>query len=218
MIIVDCEQGDETWDKARAGIPTASGMNKIYTSGGKKSTQATDYRDTLLMEWLLGGPTEDFKNHWMERGNDLEDEARTFYEFQCNTDITTVGFCYADEERLHGASPDGLVGEEGLLEIKCPKANTHMRYILAGKAPTGYFVQMQGQMLVTGRKWVDFVSHFPGLEKPIIIRVERDERFLMGLSSALRTFIADMLVQRKKLIALGYHPLGGDNGKTDNTD
>lgn len=206
MITVDAPQGSEIWHAARAGIPTASNFNKILTAGGKPSRQAEAYCDTLLIEHLIGGPTETYSNSWMERGIELEAEARAFYEFQSDNEVRTVGFVYGDEERLYGASPDGLVGEDGLLEIKCPKASTHAGYIRSGKAPTDYYVQMQGQMLVTERKWTDFVSYFPGLERPFLVRVNRDDRFILTLSSALGTFIADMLKKRDELAAKGYSP------------
>ena len=208
MIILDCEQGTAEWHKARAGVVTASEMNKIYTSTGKASTQAGVYMRTLLMEHIIGGPTESHSNHWMDRGTDMEGEARDAYAFLTDAEVTQVGFVYSDERKLVGCSPDGLVGDDGMVELKCPKASTQIEYMeKPGKVPSSYAVQLQAQLMVTGRAWVDFSPYFPGVRSPVL-RVPRDDRFIMGLRAAVETFIAQMLERREGLRHLGYYPKG----------
>ena len=215
MIILDCIQQSDVWHKARAGVVTASEMNKIHTSTGKESKQAEVYMETLLMEWLKGGPVDSYTNKWMEQGKQFEQDALDTYAFEADAKVTPVGFVYSDERKLIGCSPDSLVGEEGLVEAKCPKASTQVHYYLrAGVVPTDYVVQIQGQMMVTTRKWCDFVSYFPGADT-LTIRVLRDDRFIMGLRAAIEAFLKTMLVKRKQLIKLGHSPRGEENGNSN---
>jgi len=201
MIILDALQGSEEWHRARAGIPTASEFSKIHTTQGKPSTSASTYMYKLLAEWWLEGPIETFTSEWMERGQILEDEARLYYVFETGRDVVQVGFCYFDEQRLYGASPDGLVGDDGGLEIKCPSPAVHMKYLLANKVPTEYVTQVQGNMLVTGRKWWDFLSYSPGLP-PLLYRMNRDDRFCMGLKAALHKFLVQLTEKQMSLSAM----------------
>ena len=96
-----------------------------------------------------------------------------------------------DDRKLFGASPDGLIGEDGLIEIKCPIASTMCGYLLENKLPTEYFPQIQGQLFITGRKWCDFVAYYPGL-RPLILRVVRDEVFIGKLASSLEIFCREL--------------------------
>ena len=209
-VILDCIQGEEVWLKARSGIPTASNFNKIYTGTGKASTQAGGYMNTLLGEFLVGGPVESFTTPWMIRGQEMEEEARAFYAFDKDVEVAQVGFIYSDERKVMGCSPDGTVGSEGLLELKNPKASTHVGYLLKPGVPSEYKAQVQGQLLVTGRAWCDFVSYYPGMD-PMTIRVARDERFIMGLKSAVDSFVAQLLEKREELRRMGHSPAkGGD--------
>lgn len=186
MKVVTAEQRTPEWYASRMGIPTASSFDKIITTKGELSTSRTKYLYKLVAEKLSGTVEESYTNPAMQHGIDTEDEARKVYELVTLTDVDQVGFCLSDCER-YGASPDGLVGDDGLLEIKCPKAETHIEYLLNGKLPTAYFQQVQGQLLVTGRKWCDFMSYYPNL-KPFIVRVERDEEFIKKLEQALIDF------------------------------
>jgi len=189
MKVVTAEQRTPEWYASRMGIPTASSFDKIITPKGELSTQRTKYLYKLVAEKLSGTVEETYINLAMQHGIDTEDEARKVYELVTLNDVEQVGFCLSDCER-YGASPDGLVGDDGLLEIKCPKAETHIEYLLNGKLPTAYFQQVQGQLLVTGRKWCDFMSYYPNL-KPFIVRVERDDEFLSKLEQALIDFDAE---------------------------
>lgn len=191
MIQLDIEQRTAEWYAARCGIPTASCFDKIVTSKGEPSKQALKYMYQLAAERITGAKEEGYSSPTMELACVREEEARQFYELVRDTPITKVGLCYPDETKRFGASPDGLVGEDGLVQIKCPLAATHIAYLLDGSLPTEYVVQVQGEMLVTGRKWNDFVSYFPGL-KPFIVRVERDKDLISKLGAALDSFCAEL--------------------------
>jgi putative phage-type endonuclease len=151
MIVLDIEQGTEEWQKARLGIPTASNFDKIVTTKGDLSKQSKKYLYTLASEQVTGVKEEGYTNGVMQRGNELEQEARDFYELTQSATIEKVGFVYSDESKSVGASPDGFVGEEGGIEIKCPLAHTHVGYLLGKKLPTEYIQQVQGNLFVTGR-------------------------------------------------------------------
>lgn len=192
MRIIDYVQGSDEWSGARAGIPTASSFDMIVTSKGDRSKSREKYLYALAGERLIGGVSgEKYSNAIMQRGIELEAEARQLYEIVTDQTVEQVGLCLSDGPIIYGASPDGLVGEDGLLEIKCPKLSTHVGYLLKGVAPIEYIQQIQGQMLVTGRKWCDFLSYYPGIS-PFIIRVERDDRFLMRLSAELQTLYVEL--------------------------
>ena len=188
MITLDCEQGSEEWLAVRMGVPSASNFRKLLPSNMKLSTQAPGYRHTLLAE-LLGVRAELYQNDAMKRGTELEPEARETYEFVTGATVEQVGFCLRDDGRI-GCSPDGLIGEDGGLEIKCPMAHTHVAYLLRGECPHDYYPQVQGAMYVCGpgRQWWDFMSYYPGLP-PMIVRVERDDEYISALKDALYVFL-----------------------------
>lgn len=189
MKIIDCVQGSPEWFACRAGIPSASNFDMIVTSKGEPSKQAQKYMYRLAGERITGMPEETYQNSAMQRGVELEAEARMFYEMTYDCKVEQVGFCVADGG--WGCSPDGLVNGDGLIEIKCPQIATHVGYLLDGKVPTDYFQQTQGQLLVTGRKWLDFISYYPAM-KPLIVRVERDEVFIKKLQSELEKFVIEL--------------------------
>ncbi len=195
MKIIDCIQGNPNWHAARCGIPTASNFDKIITTKGEPSKQRIKYLYQLAGEAITGIAEETYKNGNMERGIEMEDEARQLYALISGNKVDPVGFCLSDG---YGASPDGLVGEEGLLEIKCPTIAVHVSYLLDGSLPMDYFLQTQGQLLVTERKWLDFASYYPGL-KPLIVRVKRDEKFLKVLRVELELFVRELTEVIKKI-------------------
>jgi len=190
MKILEMEQRSPEWFKARCGIPSASSFDKIITTTGKQSTQRKKYMLQLAGEVLSGSQEESYQNAAMLRGIELESEARSFYELTTGQSVKEVGCCIEDNN-LYLASPDGLVGEDGLIEIKCPIMSTHVGYLLENELPSEYFQQVQGQLLVTGRKWVDFISYYPGI-KPLLIRVKRDAGFISELISELRLFCKEL--------------------------
>ena len=187
MITVDVAQGTPEWMAARCGIPSASNFDKIVTMKGEPSKQAQKYMWQLASERVTGKVEESYQNGNMQRGIEMEAEARNLFEMLHDVKIEQVGVCYPDKAKLCAASPDGLVGKDGLIEIKCPLSYTHVGYLLDGTLPSDYFQQTQGQLFVTGRKWVDFCSYYPGL-KPLIVRVVRDEPFIKKLAVEIEVF------------------------------
>ena len=198
MYTLDVEQLSEEWFAARCGIPTGSNFDKIVTSRGAPSTQSKQYMYKLAGETIIGIKEETYQNAAMQRGIEIEPEARGLYELMNDVEVDLVGLCYPDEHRDFSCSPDGLVGEEGGLEIKCPLIHTHVEYLLNGKLPTKYVQQVQGSMLISGRKWWDFMSYYPGL-KPLVVRVERDEKFIAKLKSELDKFCNELKAVVQKL-------------------
>jgi hypothetical protein len=203
MIIHECLQGSAIWLSARSGIPTASCFDRIVTPTGKLSTQADAYMHQLLAERMLGRPITDVAvTSWMSRGTMLEGEAISFYESMRELDTVRVGLCTNDAGTI-GASPDRLVGEGGLLEIKCPKESTHVGYLLTGSAGAAYRPQVQGQLMVTGRAWVDLLSYSPDLPHALI-RIERDEDYIATLSNALDAFSEQLEAKAAELRERGW--------------
>ena len=204
MRIVDCEQGTPEWFEARLGVPTASCFGKILTATGKPSKQAAGYMEELLAEWLAGGPLESFSSMWTERGKETEAEARDYYEFTSGDDVEQVGFVLRDDG-LAGASPDGLIGDEGGLEIKCCSPHVHVAHLLRDGIPTEYIPQVQGGMWVCNRQWWSFVAYHPTLPS-VIVRVERDDEYIEALAEAVYLFAIKMDQKKKLLIEKGYEP------------
>ena len=186
MKIHPAKQGTPDWLTARLGIPTSSNMDRIITPKGNPSSSGTRYLARLCAEWYLGQPLDEAESQFMARGSDLEHEAVRWYEFETGLDTAEVGLCLRDDGKV-GASPDRLVGEPGLLEIKCPSADVHMMYVLGG-ATDEYRIQTQGQLYVTERLWVDLLFYHPTLPRAIV-RITRDEAFIAALAEQLDTFV-----------------------------
>lgn len=193
MKIIDCEQGSDEWFAARLGKVTASCFSDVLN---KKTGRGT-YMIKLAAERLTGLSQDGYSNAVMERGKEIEPEAREYYAETRGQIISQIGFAELSEDV--GASPDGLVGDDGQVEIKCPNSTTHISYILKNKMPTKYIPQVQGQLWVTGRQWCDFISYDPRLDKrPFwLIRVKRDEDYIKTLEAATNVFIEEL----KELIA-----------------
>lgn len=201
MIIHDVEQGSQAWLDLRVGVATASQFDQIITPKTQKpSASMAKYAYKLLAEKALGQSLDDASSMWMERGKELEPEARAWYELTQGVDVRQVGFITSDDG-LVGCSPDGLVGEDGGLEIKCPSATVHMGYLLGG-VEDAYKCQVQGGLWVTGRAWWDFLSYCPGLP-PVLLRFTRDAGFIASLESAMGEFQALVRRHRATLEALG---------------
>jgi hypothetical protein len=201
-IFINCEQNTPEWEAAKVGVPSASEFDKILTPGGKPSEQAEAYAHRLLAEQIVGRMIDSYQSPAMADGNAREDESVAYYELQRSVTTERIGFCLTDD-RAVGCSPDRLVGKEGLLETKNPLAHTHIGYLLGGKLDKKYWPQLQGQLFVTGRRWVDIVSYFPEI-RPKIIRIERDEPYLALLSATLGRFCAMLADKREQLVKLGY--------------
>lgn len=197
-MIIDCMQGSPEWLQARCGVPSASNFDLILTTKGERSKQREKYLYRLAGERIAGVAEETYQNGAMLRGIEMEAEARQYYEMITGESVQQVGLYMTEGKSVYAASPDGVVGKDGLLEIKCPQIATQVAYLLGGELPSEYFQQTQGQLLVTGRKWVDFISYYPGL-RPLQIRVERDEKFLKALKIELEIFCEELEVIVKKI-------------------
>lgn len=203
MKIHNVTQGTPEWMNLRAGIPTASAFDLILTPGGKPSKSQERYMHTLLAERLMGHPIQDHISMWMQRGKETELAAVTFYEFQRDMETVPIGFVTNDAGTI-GASPDRFVGDEGCLEIKVPKEAVHMLYLLeSGSAYDEYRVQCQGQLWITGRKWVDLVSYHPELPEALI-RINRDEEYIALLSKEVAAFSEKLEAKFQELQSRGW--------------
>lgn len=201
MRIINCVQGTPEWISARIGVATASCFGKLITPAkGDYSAQASDYEDMIVAEILTGESQEEFAGtFYTERGKELEPEAVAYYELELGLDVTHGGFV-TNDTGTYGASPDGFAGTEGLIEIKCLGGKAHVGVVLDPSNAVKHRPQIQGQLLVTGRKWVDNLFYHPKLPRRII-RVERDEEYIAKLETALDTFTAN--VQKKIAILKG---------------
>jgi hypothetical protein len=160
------------------------------------SSQAPAFMHRLLAEWITGEPVEnaDYQTEWMERGQELEDQAVSAYESIADVETKPGGFI-TDDLGLIGCSPDRLIGDDGDLEIKCPLLHTQVGYALNRAVDEDYMTQLQGRMYITGRQWVDIFSFHPRLMIPVI-RVKRDETFIEDLARELKRFVGVMLDAR----------------------
>jgi hypothetical protein len=197
MIIHDVPQGSLAWHRLRAGIPTASEFSRILTPGGKASKQAQGYLHELLAEWVVGHAITGPETEWMARGHDLEEQAAAAYEFHAEVKTELVGFVTTDDGML-GASPDRLVGDKRLLEIKCLKPSGHVAYMLGVENGGEFKPQLQGQLYVTDREAVDNVFYCPEMP-PIVLSVARDEVYIGKLKSALDHFVEELQIARLDL-------------------
>lgn len=201
MKVFHFEQYSPDWWKAREGLPTSSCADKILTPTGKLSAQSKGYINTLIAERLGFGDEPIEPTEWMQRGTLLEEDARAFYEFDTGLTITQVGFITNDDGTF-GCSPDGLIekdDEQIGWETKCPKASTHIGYLLANELPAYYKPQVHSSMAVSGlKKWV-FMSYFPGLD-PLIVHVDWDE-YTDKVSAAIDDFVAQLNAANERLKA-----------------
>lgn len=175
MRISTAVQGTTDWLIQRIGVVTASNFSKVFTTAGKLSTSRDGLINQLIAENLLQKPTETFKSDAMQRGNDLEPEARAYAELMLDVDIKEFGLIKMEDHEI-GCSVDGLFNDTGI-EIKCPNASTHVAYLRKGKLPTIYVQQVQGTMLVLDLSEYWFLSYHPDLE-PLLIKVKRDDKLL----------------------------------------
>ena len=201
MKVITAEQGSPEWLAARAGKVTASMISNVLA---KPETAAfRDYQAQIVAELLTGKPQgNDFTNAAMEFGTENEPFARSAYEVSRGIMVDEVGLVLHPTIDRAGASPDGLVGSDGLVEIKCPKVATHLAYICAGVVPTKYRNQMLWQMACTERGWCDFVSFRPDLPEHLqlfVIRFQRDEAKIKELITAVNSFLAQVNEMLKKL-------------------
>jgi putative phage-type endonuclease len=199
-------QGSPEWFAQRLGRVTASRVSDIIakTKTGVSASRA-NYLAQLVAERLTGQAAETFKSGAMQHGTETEPMARMAYEAETGLMVTEVAMIQHGTIEMAGASPDGLVGEDGLVEIKCPNTSTHIATLMADKAPSGYIPQMQWQMACTGRAWCDFVSFDPRMPEDMqlfIKRVPRDNALIAEYEAEVIKFLAEVQETVDKLVAL----------------
>jgi putative phage-type endonuclease len=208
MNTVPCTQGSPEWFQTRCGRVTASRIADVMAklkNGGESASRAK-LKMQLVAERLTQTMTENYVSPAMEWGITNEPLARTEYEMRTEQDVRVVGFVLHPVIEWSGASPDGCVGADGLIEIKCPNTVTHLDYYIAGVPPKEYQPQMLWQMACTGRAWCDFVSYDPRLPEKwrlFIVRFERDEQRIAEMEAEVRKFLGEVEETLKTL--------GGEN-------
>ena len=206
MIVSPHPQGSVEWMIARAGIPTASEFDALITPKWKIKTGEgpKTYLHKKLAEWWQGGPLMSFNTFDVEQGQMLEHEAKPFAKLEYGLEITNVGLVTTDDG-MAGCSPDGLIGDDSGIEIKCPAVHTHVGYLLGGELPDEYAAQVHGSMYVTGRSSWRFMSyrrHFP----PVMLLIERDDEIQKQIAEALAIFLEAFDDMKKRLIELNGGP------------
>lgn len=201
MKVIDAVQGTPEWLAGRAGRVTASMISNVLMK--PETAGFRDYQAQLVAEILTGKPQgSDYTNAHMQFGTETEPLARSAYEAETGFSVDEVGLCIHPTIDRAGASPDGLVGNSGLVEIKCPKVATHLAYLIAGVVPAGYKNQMMWQMACCDRDWCDFVSFRPDLPEHLqlfLIRFHRDQKEIDKLETAVNAFLATVDEMIKKL-------------------
>ena len=193
------EQGSPEWFALRAGKVTASRVADILA---KTKTGPSASRQNYLIELALQRTTdiiqESYTNAAMEWGIQTEPQARVAYEVNTNNFVDQVAFIDHPSIEWFGCSPDGLVSDRGLVEIKCPNSTTHWEYFKFNRPPQKYVIQMQAQMAVTGRDWCDFISFDPRMPERsqlLIVRVDRDEAFIAEMEKQIKQFLSEVEVE-----------------------
>lgn len=203
---MDNPQGTEQWYKDRCGNVGASKVADIIakTKSGYSASRA-NYMASLIVERLTGSNQETYTNAAMQWGIDTEPKAREMYQFITDNNVSLTGFIMHPTIPRSGASPDGLVNVDGLLEIKCPNTATHIETLLGSNIDNKYFTQMQWQMACTNADWCDFVSFDPRLPVELQIkiqRVQRDDAYIAMLETEVMAFLAELDEKLKQLEAL----------------
>lgn len=203
MRVINCEQQTEEWERWR-NRPTASEFGSFVTPArGDYSAQATGYAAKIVAK-RLGVYTEPPPSYWMEWGIENEPNAVHAYEMENDLAIERVGFVLPDHTDAFGGSPDGLVGNEGLLEIKCPAPETLIMYHANGELPSQYKPQVQGLLLITQRAWCDFYAFHPMLT-PFVLRVEPDESYQAKIAMCLERLLDEISVLETKVRRVNHH-------------
>lgn len=184
--VLHCEQGSPEWHTARLGVPTASMFATVQAKGkdGGASLTRKTYLYKLAGEIITGEPAENYSNAYMERGHTMEAEARDMYAFLGDDAPQQVGFIRNGPK---GCSPDSLIGDAGMLEIKTKTAHLHIECLLRDNFPPEHRAQCQGALWVAEREWIDLAVYWPGL--PLFVkRAYRDEDYISALASAVAQF------------------------------
>lgn len=184
--IIECEQGGDTWFRARLGIPTASEFHTVLAKGkdGGASITRRTYLLKLAGEQITGEPMESYSNPYMDRGKAMEDEARNFYSFMTDAEPERVGFIVNGQK---GCSPDALIGGDGALEIKTKSAHIMVDLLMKGDFPPEHKAQCQGVLWVAQREWIDLACFWPKF--PLFVkRAYRDDAYIRSLEKAVDAF------------------------------
>lgn len=191
QVFDELEQNTPEWLQVRAGIPTASCFHEVCMKpgprGGLPKGRIT-YMRKLAGEIITGRPMDNYVSRDMERGKENEAEARALYAMLHDVEPKQIGFV---KNGNCGASPDSLVGNDGLLEIKDAAPHIQIERLLDGRVPNEHKAQVQGQLMVSQRNWCDFMSHCRGMP-PLIVRVERDEAFIAALRVDINEFVDEL--------------------------
>jgi putative phage-type endonuclease len=189
-------QGTDEWLLERCGRVTASRIADLMaTTRSGFAASRDNYKAQIIAERLTGCVAPSFTNSAMQHGTETEPEARRAYEFYVDRDVQQVGFVAHPQIEMAGASPDGLVGDDGLLELKCPNTATHIETLLTGRIPDKYHKQMQFQLACTGREWCDFASYdnrMPERMRLFVKRVSRDAQDIGEIETAVRAFLLEI--------------------------
>ena len=214
MRIVDCEQGSDEWRMARLGQVGASGVADATarTKTGWGASRA-NLAARLVAERLTGNLAETFTNDAMRWGTEKEPEARQVYQFVHGVEVKQVGLVLHPSIDMTVASPDGLVGDHGLVEIKCPNTATHIETLMSCTADSRYTKQMQWQMACTGRQWVDWVSYdprMPGEMQMFVKRIERDPVLIAELEKQVTEFLVEVRATVERLVRMYRTPMAAE--------
>lgn len=206
------EQRTDEWFAARLGCVTASRTADVMakTKSGYSASRA-NYMAQLITERLTGHAVDGFNSMAMQWGTDTEPQARMAYELITGETVEETGFVLHPTIAFFGASPDGLVGSDGLIEIKCPNTATHIDTLLKEKVPSKYITQMQVQMICTKREWCDFVSFDPRLPGSMnfwVQRVHRDDDLCKDIETEVIAFLEDLGMKIDQL----RKKFGGEDG------
>jgi len=203
LTVYDCEQGSEDWFRARMGIPTASEFGTVLAPrAGSEGKMRRTYLHKLAGEIITGEPMERYGNAHMERGHEMEAEARSLYAFMSDADPTQIGFLRNGQK---GCSPDSLIGDAGMLEIKTKLPHLLIDCILKDDFPAEHKAQCQGALWVAEREWVDIAVYWPRM--PMFVkRAYRDEEYISKLSDAIDAFNADLAAVVDRIKAYGVEP------------
>jgi len=189
-------QGSDEWKLARCG---SLGASRVSDAIAKTKTgwgaSRSGLMSELIVERLTGVPYNGYQNEAMIRGQQVEPQARSAYAATIFDDVTEVGIIRHPSIQWSHASPDGLVGDDGIVEIKCPQSNTHIETLLGKSIPGNYITQIQWQLCCTGRKWCDWVSFDDRLPAPMrlfVKRVHRDDAAIATLNAEVTTFLAEL--------------------------
>lgn len=208
MRVIDCVQGSPEWLAARIGKVTASRLDAVMAkgTGSKPSATRAAYMGELIAETLTGIKHEGYCSADMERGIVVEPAALKAYEFATGDMPKAAGFVLHPTIDLAGASPDGLVGEDGLVQVKCPRTHTHIEYLIRGTVPTEYVKQMLWECACTERTWCDFVSFDPRLPEELqtfIVRYTPEPEAIKEAEAAVREFLGELAAKIGQLKLIG---------------